>query len=305
MIEDWYALPGDDELDEELLAELDECVLADIALEVTEADDSVNVPPAQAPLALTEPIWTPDEEDCEDLLGGTAVAWRAPVLAYGSTSKRVSACKMALIAAKVRKRHSGVGRFYGRVMVADVRRFQRAYKLPAHGRIDRATFLKLRPHFSAQARGLWNAGFALSRYERIASYGLRCYQARARIHYGIAHRMWNVRHKVRWQGAATPIMPWDDCSSFATDLLYTCGFPDPNGRGYDGYGYSGTMYTHGRKVTSGFRGGDCSLYGAQGVKHATVWISPRHMLSHGCEAGPLMYSIAAYRGDYAGTRRYI
>lgn len=54
-----------------------------------------------------------------------------------------------------------------------------------------------------------------------------------------------------------------DCSAFATNCHYAGGAPDPNGRGYDHQGYTGTLMNRGTAVTSvvNLRKGDLIFYG--------------------------------------------
>ena len=41
-----------------------------------------------------------------------------------------------------------------------------------------------------------------------------------------------------------------DCSSAVTTIFEAAGFGDPNGRHYDGQGYTGTLVARGRKVST-------------------------------------------------------
>lgn len=61
-----------------------------------------------------------------------------------------------------------------------------------------------------------------------------------------------------------PFVPsrWD-CSGFVTNCHYAGGAPDPNGRGYDGLGYTGTLMGRGTRVGSiaDLEPGDLIFYG--------------------------------------------
>ena len=59
----------------------------------------------------------------------------------------------------------------------------------------------------------------------------------AEIHYGQLRPI---------DGLATPhkLPLATDCSGFVTLCYKWAGAPDPNGRGYDGYGYTGTLLQH-------------------------------------------------------------
>lgn len=64
-----------------------------------------------------------------------------------------------------------------------------------------------------------------------------------------------------------PYVPstWD-CSAFATNCHYAAGAPNPNGREYDGQGYTGTLMSTGVKVpsVSDLEVGDLIFYGYSG-----------------------------------------
>lgn len=103
---------------------------------------------------------------------------------------------------------------------------------------------------------------------------------------------------------------YEDCSSAVTGLYWLCGLPDPNGRGYDGYGYTGTLVAHGQHVSlspGAWKIGDLLLYGSSvfNTHHVTMLISTGGaVFSHGQEAGPLN-SHWNYRGDLVAVRRYM
>jgi hypothetical protein len=53
-----------------------------------------------------------------------------------------------------------------------------------------------------------------------------------------------------------------DCSAYATLCYYSAEAKDPNGRGYDGQGYTGTLLRYGRRCTySELQPGDLIFYG--------------------------------------------
>jgi len=82
--------------------------------------------------------------------------------------------------------------------------------------------------------------------------------------YWYAHRMVIRYSQARpFQLRKPPLIPsqWD-CSAFVTNCYYAVNAPDPNGRNYSGYGYTGDMWTHGRKIDfSRIRVADLILYG--------------------------------------------
>lgn len=54
-----------------------------------------------------------------------------------------------------------------------------------------------------------------------------------------------------------------DCSGFVTSCYFAAGAPDPNGRGYDSLGYTGTLISHGTLVADRkhLKVGDLCFYG--------------------------------------------
>lgn len=92
-----------------------------------------------------------------------------------------------------------------------------------------------------------------------------------------------------------------DCSGFATLAYKFAGAPDPNGLGYNGQGYTGTLLQHGTKIAWGGptgqyegktpRPGDLVIFGDAPGHHVTVylrtvggaWVT----CSHGQEIGPI------------------
>lgn len=94
-----------------------------------------------------------------------------------------------------------------------------------------------------------------------------------------------------------------DCSSMFTMGYKAAGAPDPNGRGFDGLGYTGTLLDHGRPVSrGGLRVGDAAFYGfTTSSRPGFPYGSPTHVagvirvvgsavwvMSHGSRSGPLL-----------------
>ena len=112
---------------------------------------------------------------------------------------------------------------------------------------------------------------------------------------------------LRMQGVTERIYPPDypryaDCSSFATWCYFVSGWPDPNGVGYNGTGYTGTLVEHGRQVSSPVPS-DLAFYGNP-ISHVAVCVSSTQVVSHGQESGPALYSLG-YRTDLNHVRRYV
>lgn len=112
-----------------------------------------------------------------------------------------------------------------------------------------------------------------------------------RIHYTQSSmRMQGVRERMR------PVPPklsiWEDCSSEATYEHWLVGWPDPNGLGYNGQGYTGTQIRHGWLVSNP-EIGDLVFYGPGrwDISHVAVYVGHGMVYSHGSEAGPFILPI--------------
>lgn len=99
-----------------------------------------------------------------------------------------------------------------------------------------------------------------------------------------------------------------DCSGFVTVCHYAGGAPDPNGRGYDQQGYTGTLMTRGARVgsISSLEPGDLIFYGFSASRpgfnagdptHVALYVGVRDgapmVLSHG--SYPMKYLHFDYR----------
>lgn len=86
---------------------------------------------------------------------------------------------------------------------------------------------------------------------------------------------------------------WVDCSSTASMLWRAAGLPDPNGRKWDGYGYTGTIRaTVPQTSLAAARPGDLIVYGGGTGAHMVVVMqagSDPIVWSHGQESGPRLY----------------
>jgi hypothetical protein len=141
--------------------------------------------------------------------------------------------------------------------------------------------------------------------------------------FSLAHRHKGVVHYTqggsRWQGisqrrrAANGRFPtYADCSSLATWALWNgltnvrgLSYPDVvNGLGWRA-GFTGTMLSHGERVSSRMPG-DLVIYGRgyPGGHVAMVATNTNYVYSHGSESGP-HYCPWNYRGDILAVRRYI
>lgn len=113
-------------------------------------------------------------------------------------------------------------------------------------------------------------------------------------------------------------MRWD-CSGFVTACYYAGGAPDPNGRGYDNLGYTGTLMGRGTRLPQDIRNckpGDLIFYGSSRVSNAAFgYGDPTHVgIYVGYIGGvhmtlqlgsyPMKYTRYNYRSDIHHYRRY-
>ena len=81
-----------------------------------------------------------------------------------------------------------------------------------------------------------------------------------------------------------------DCSGFITLCYKLAGCPDPNGLGYNGQGYTGTLLDHGRHIPKdAVQPGDVVVYGPGTGWHTALIVQggPDPLtVSHGQEKGP-------------------
>ena len=86
-----------------------------------------------------------------------------------------------------------------------------------------------------------------------------------------------------------------DCSGFVTLCYFLGGAPDPNGLGYSGQGFTGTLLRH-LHETENPRAGDVVVWGAYPGHHCALVLEPGDdplMCSHGREQGPLAIRYSA------------
>jgi cell wall-associated NlpC family hydrolase len=82
-----------------------------------------------------------------------------------------------------------------------------------------------------------------------------------------------------------------DCSGFATLCYFLAGAPDPNGRGYDGYGWTGTLLEAMENIDHrAVLHGDIVVWGEYPGHHCAIVLQPGAdplLASHGQERGPI------------------
>jgi hypothetical protein len=130
----------------------------------------------------------------------------------------------------------------------------------------------------------------------------------------VANARWGVAHEPDIHYAQTrPIdgighprkLPLStDCSGFATDCFQWAGAPDPNGRHYNGTGFTGTMLEACAHISPAqARPGDLIIFGPGTGTHVVIIVgtgSDPDVVSHGQERGPLLLPLSKEKAFHAG-----
>lgn len=178
-------------------------------------------------------------------------------------------------------------------------RFQHAHDVRADGVYGPATHRELRPFFDARGAHLMALPTGPSLRQGIVNEATFLYNARDHVHYEQFRPMQSLDDGHRLPQTM-------DCSENATVCYKRAGAPDPNGLGYNGLGYTGTLARQGRAVTlNEARPGDLVLYGEPWPHHhVAVYVGFGRVISHGSESGPLLLPVD-YRSDRAMIRSYL
>jgi hypothetical protein len=195
----------------------------------------------------------------------------------------------------------------GPFFTRNVKRFQGDHGLLVDGEYGRSTHEKLVARRGFDRYGAWLMGRApgegSGKPAVAVSTALYAASKAGQIHYTQSEdRMWGVRNRVR-----PPRVPqYEDCASFVTWCYWVAGVSDPNGLGYNGEGWCGTLDAHGRRVSDPAPG-DLVFYGwgpLPAPGHVAIYVGGGKVVSHGSEAGPAVLSLD-YRSDRGNVRRYV
>ena len=87
-----------------------------------------------------------------------------------------------------------------------------------------------------------------------------------------------------------------DCSGFVTVCYFLAGAPDPNGRGYDGEGWTATLLDRMTAIAQDdVQAGDVVVFGDYPGRHAAIVLEAGDdplLASHGQERGPLAIRVS-------------
>ena len=195
-------------------------------------------------------------------------------LKYGARGAEVMALQIMLwrcLGAESKNARNGV---YGAGVQADLALFLRRcdWRRKSTHNVDQETWAALWGFGDARARDLARKAAVTPQdaiRQKIRTWGEWYVQNRNQISYS----------QVRPYPKSARLPLRTDCSGSATHILFMAGCKnDPNGRNYDGQGYTGTMYQRGTKVSLGaVRPGDLVFYGNQGggvPSHVIIVIGP-------------------------------
>lgn len=222
-------------------------------------------------------------------------------LHHGMHGNDVLATKRALAHAGLRKWGYGFTEKAGDRWVRDIKHFQKKSGLKVDGVYGPATHKKLLKYFDKRAAYLYNH-FHLARVslrDKVVANALFGYNHGSEIHYTQGSlRMYGVRNHIH-----PPSIPrYEDCSSFVTWCYYAAGAPDPNHLGFNGYGFTGTLASHGVR-TSTPRPGDLGFYGWFPYHHVVVYVGNGRAVSQGMEIGPQLLN--PYFPGFSHWRSYL
>ncbi len=257
-----------------------------------------------------------------------------PDLHMGDRDLAVRALQNALhrgLNAKGIEHHNLRNGAFGSLTRDDVNRFENAYGIrPVTGMtVGSETWAKLTPFLGKQDK-VWlsrrRAQVLLhnrTEAKRVAAIEKKLNSADARIEAAITE-MWAARGHVVYSW----LRPFNynpakshtyDCSGTVSVCYYLAGWPDPNGFGHNGFGFTGSMWPRGTYIGGNVKMGDLAFYGydprGNYPSHVAIVITPElaskllgyhvmgwHVLSFG--SNPMSIRDLRYRSDFRGARRY-
>lgn len=206
--------------------------------------------------------------------------------------------------------------YFGKYFETTIKNFQRDRKLRVDGIIGRATHEALEDAKNPNTgKTAWDA-FSIDMYK---DYCAGTYKRDSII--DAWHYWYTIRDKISYAQIRPIVLlkppaysPRMDCSWYVTVGYYAGGAPDPNGRGYDGQGYTGTLLGHGTRISlSNIKPADLVFYGfTRNPSPAFPYGSPTHVAGYagdgmvysmGSSVGPSFYDMN-YRSDINSYATY-
>lgn len=242
-----------------------------------------------------------------------------PSLRAGMSNRAVKAMQNGLHRALAAHGHEHVNLRnggYGSRTIRDVETFKRVVGLPANGRaFGSDAWRALDPYLGpyderlidrhlddvrlARARAEARAQELADPRGRLRSIALEFYAAREHYVYRQVRPMPDC---LLCPDAYARL----DCSSSVTLMYRESALEDPNGLGYSGQGYTGTLWGRGQAVDTP-QAGDLCFYGYDSrgpfPSHVAICIGAGEVVSFG--STPIRRATVRYRSDYRGARSYL
>jgi hypothetical protein len=228
----------------------------------------------------------------------------------GDRGPDVLALQQALRKALAPKSVNSLSGAYGSLTVRDVSAFKAKWSKDTDGYIAGAlVWSHLDQYIGAQQKRLLARAAVLEAQEAALT---KEQQIRRAI---VAQAFWSLANNGRYVYTQKRPMPssWTapgaeegiDCSTSVTLDYKAGGAIDPNGLGYNGYGYTGTLWNHGT-ATAAPEPSDLAFYGEMtgGIpSHVAIVVEPGWVISFG-HTPISKYPIGYRSSDYRGCRHY-
>jgi hypothetical protein len=215
----------------------------------------------------------------------------------------------AALGSTARNSQKGV---YGSLTIRDVQAFKRGWTRDLDGQVFGANaWSHLEKYLGAKQRKLIQQAAALevARQNEAAEARIRGLIV-AEANWALANNGLFVYRQVRPMPPSLRVLQARDevdCSAFVTLCFKAGGAPDPNGRGYDSQGFTGTLWGRGTAIASPGPS-DLAFYGRMGgvfgdtPEHVALVVEPGWVVSDGHT--PISKYPLHYRRDYVGSRHY-
>lgn len=245
---------------------------------------------------------------------------RRPLLRVGAKTPAVRAMQNGLhraLAAKGLPHANKRNGSYGHLTVMDVNRFKSAYKIrPVNGKtFGSRGWAALQPFLGKYDKLLIADHYRLVAKRKAELEELRKRNApRAKL-VAVTMRAYALRYNYfyrQYRKYASDFFSSEayyrtDCSAFVTLMYKAAGLSDPNGRNYDGYGFTGTLWARGNTVSVP-QPGDLVFYGYMDLvghppSHVAICVAEGAVVSFG--STPIKYLQYNYRSDIRGYRSYL
>ena len=127
---------------------------------------------------------------------------------------------------------------------------------------------------------------------------------------------WCVAHKSLFNYQEVRPMPYsikapidNDCSGTVTLCYFMAGAPDPNGQSYSGYGFTGTLLSHGQRITlAQVLPGDVVVYGPGTGLHTALFMESGTdplTMSHGSQDEPGFVRLSVGNPEPGSPQTYL